>query len=216
MTTDFIFLLVLFGAVAIAFAVFRPGRGRIREVLDEPIDANTCVACGSRLLTFLGPAHYRCDACGYEGGRGLAQKQLEARRASLKSLPPTERRKAGIEALREAHRILSAASGSLTTLGTDPLVTRGGAPIRADDVDDRVGDVLHVAGELGRVRTCLEDAAVCLEAQIALPPPAQPVDSEAATLPYSVAELEREFAQLLALVEEALSAERVPFRPVAR
>ena len=80
------------------------------------ISDESCVACDSKDLTSLGPGAYRCNACGYEGGSGLAAMQEQRRLAHFDRMTPEERRKSAHEDLLEARTVLNSAIGSLDSV----------------------------------------------------------------------------------------------------
>ncbi len=189
---------------------------RMRRVLEEPAaGAERCIACGASSVVTVGPGHFRCEACGYEGGPGLAKKQAQARREALRRLPPDERRRRGLEGLKEAHRTLIAARGTLAGVAVQPIDESTTEMARDLNTDSIATSLVRVAGELGRARACLEDAAVCLDAAVELPPSAEPEDYGDG-LPYDPAALGEELDGLLMVTEEALAGEGVPFEPARR
>ena len=85
-------------------------------------EAPYCIACGSYRLTLMGPGAYRCMACGYEGGDGLAAQVEAERQVALASEPPEAREAAALRDLFEAERLLSTARSALAGLeGGGPL-----------------------------------------------------------------------------------------------
>jgi hypothetical protein len=104
-------------AVAIlATAVYLFVRRSLRP-LELPDDG--CLACGSTVRHAIAPGVYRCAACGYEGGPGVAALRDRQQLARHVVLDPAARTQAIFDDLSFARRQLLAAADRLDWLGAE-------------------------------------------------------------------------------------------------
>ena len=113
-----------------------------------PISNEECVACGSRDVTSLGPAVYRCGACGYEGGSGVAASLAERERAEIEAMGPEARRAGAIADLEEALAGLASVEDDLARPAPSVAdVERARAELlKATETLRRAGSKLGLAG----------------------------------------------------------------------
>lgn len=88
----------------------RPGA---LEGLWSPSRAPLCVACGAASVVFVAPQVYRCHACGYEGGEGLAALMRLRRQAKFDALTFAEKAALAARKAREARRLLLGCQGDV-------------------------------------------------------------------------------------------------------
>lgn len=86
---------------------------RMNRAMSEASTGESCVACDGTDVTLLGPAAYRCNACGYEGGDGLAALHRAEREAAFARMPEAARRASARGDLEEARRLLTSGLGDL-------------------------------------------------------------------------------------------------------
>ena len=222
-------MLFVYGVLfVVASIIVARRRRRAQALMAEPIDDRSCVACGEMRVERLGPGHYRCPSCGYEGGSGLAKRQAEGRREALRKLDPESRRRKGVEALREAHRLLVALDGDLAGAVREQIeqtVLRRHDPYAPNPVENAR---LRISGMIQEVHGHLDTAAVCLGTEPHRPD-GQPVrldrdvfETGVLSLVASIASsadfgrLSAEVRQLTEQVEDWMRAEGIPFVPARR
>ncbi|MEL6178604.1 MAG: hypothetical protein AAFS10_06605 [Myxococcota bacterium] len=86
---------------------------KMNRAMSEPSTGEHCVACEGTDVTLLGPAAYRCNTCGYEGGDGLATLQRQQRNASFAQMTEAERLSSARRDLHEAKLLLTSGLGDL-------------------------------------------------------------------------------------------------------
>ena len=105
-------LLMCLGSLAIPGGIAY-GIWRMNKASKAPISDNECVACGSKEVTVVAEGAYRCDACGYEGGSGLAKLQDEAHVKGIEAMSDEDKRRTGIADLKQERSLLMGAQGTL-------------------------------------------------------------------------------------------------------
>ena len=85
----------------------------MNRAMKEPSEGDQCVACEGRNVTLLGPAAYRCNDCGYEGGDGWAARAQAERAAAIRQMPVERRHASARQHLLEARRLLLAGVGEI-------------------------------------------------------------------------------------------------------
>jgi hypothetical protein len=107
------FMLGAAGA-AIALAIrYRRHAARTRRILEQDDHADLCVACSGTDVSELGPDAYRCKACGFTWGSGLAALRADTERAAIAAMSDEERRRSGMDDLAQAKLLLLAAVGAV-------------------------------------------------------------------------------------------------------
>lgn len=86
---------------------------KMDNAMREVSDGQQCVACDSPNTTLVGPAAYRCQDCGYEGGDGWAALARQKREAGFAQMSPEQRRESAKRDLIEARTLLLSGVGEL-------------------------------------------------------------------------------------------------------
>lgn len=102
-------LKLLVGLLVLSVAIWQ--MRRFNKVLKDPVSDDLCVACNSNNLKALGPNAYLCNACGYEGGSGLAAIREAERAKKLAAMSTDQRHASGLNDLREARTLLLGCQG---------------------------------------------------------------------------------------------------------
>jgi len=127
------------------------------------ISDESCVACDSADVTSLGPGAYRCNACGYEGGSGLAAMQEQNRLAQFDQMSPDERRESAQKDLLEARTVLTSCIGSLDSVrlmsGLDMVGVGGsGYAGTAGEGNEKQQALVSAQGYVFEAQNLLKDA----------------------------------------------------------
>jgi hypothetical protein len=86
---------------------------KLKGRITAPSTGELCIACNSNQVTLLAPMVYRCNACGHEGGDGIAAREEARRAAAVQRHDVALRRKSARRNLREARTLVSSALGTL-------------------------------------------------------------------------------------------------------
>jgi hypothetical protein len=155
-------LIILIVVVAFVGLVTLPRYLRTRRALAEPIGGDQCVACNATSVTMFAPECYRCDACRFTWGDGMAALAQQQRAQQIAQLGATDRHALAKKELEEAASRLLGADASLehasNQLGLD-LIAGGG--IGAGDMYSRARSegIVKAAGEMGMAQKHIRNAA---------------------------------------------------------
>ena len=134
---------------------------RLRRATHADIADDRCVACDSTDVEELGPDAYRCRACGYEGGSGLARMIEQQRRAAFDRMGPEQRRKSARKDLDDARTFLMAAIGTLDgahSAGVHDLIGLGGQRGSGEGIDEKQALMTNAMADVERARALIRDA----------------------------------------------------------
>ena len=129
--------------------------------MNADIPDDVCVACDSQDLTVIGQGAYRCNACGYEGGSGMAQLMEDERHTGFDAMSPEQRIRTAREDLLHARALLQGAIGSLgsaQSAAVQDLIGLSGSAM-GGEIDEKQNLLTTAMGDFEHARRAVLDAA---------------------------------------------------------
>lgn len=140
----------------IAFGIWRMNKASKARISDDE-----CVACGSKDVTIVAEGAYRCNACGYEGGSGLAKLQDKARLDAILAMSDDDKRRSGIQDLTQARSLLLGAQGTLAGAATLSVMDLTGVG-SGDRGQSKQSELVSAVKDMMEAQQHVRDAAIKL------------------------------------------------------